>query len=246
ARVCALRAGCAALAADLRSQHLFAFDDLLAFAALALAEGPLIGVELVPAVPGRVRHLTLVEQRDDRVLGRLLRRGQATGVEVLLQVRDRLVGIALGRADQADRTTLDPPGDIRLREVAAVLGGDPARLVGHGAGLLVERQLGDVLRQVAHRAVDRLHGPLVDLAGTAHVAGAVEFGALGAPRGDLAVLADQLHRVLEEVQVDAVERFTRITQRVVLDDVGDLVDDLRVAPGDLGGLVVVDVLGVDD
>ncbi len=62
--------------------------------------------------------------------------------EVVEEGLDRLVGAGLVRADEAGRAALDPAGDVDA-------GLDPAALVRHGRGVLVEGQAGDGAGAVA-------------------------------------------------------------------------------------------------
>ena len=203
-------------------------------------------VEAVPAVPRGERDVLGLEQLDDRVFRRVGGVEQCAVTHVFDDALDGLVGVALGVTDEADRATLDPPGCVQTGEVGAVVV-DASCLIGDDAGLRVERDVGQVVRQVADGAVDRGDVPVGVLAGRLDVAGAVELGALGAQADDLAVLAEDLDRALEEVQEELVDRaFLGLTHRVVLDDRRDLVGDLGTATGDGRALVVVDVLGADD
>ncbi len=170
---------------------------------------------------------------------------QAAGRVVLQEVRDRLVRIALGVADEADGAAPDPAGDVRRLQVLAGFD-DAAALVGDGAGVDVPRQLGQFVGEVAHGAVDGLHVPVGEGAGALDVAGAVELGALGAQAHDLAVLAEDFGGRLEEVQEQFVRAVAGVADRPVLQGLGDHVRLLVGAAGGDRALVVVDVLGVDD
>ena len=138
------------------------------------------------------------------------------------------------------------PRDVRAGQRLAVDVDDAAAVVGDGGGVVVERDAGEVVRAVADRAVDRLDGPVLEFAGAADVAGAVELGDLGAQAHDLAVLAEDLDGVLAEVDVDAVVGAGRLLGQVVLQHVDDELDALGGADRVHRALVELEALGVDD
>ena len=166
-------------------------------------------------------------------------------MHVVEQAVDGLVGVALGVADEADGSALDPAGGVHAGHVGAVVE-DASRFVGDDAGLVVERDLRQVVREVANGPVDRTQFPVGEVAGALDVAGAVELGPFGAQTDDLAVVAQDFHGRLEEVQEQLVRAALGVADRVLLDDGRDLIGDLRRPAGDGGALVVVDVLGIDD
>src|SRR5690606_35935249 len=85
--------------------------------------------------------------------------GQQAGVVVLHQLVDRLGRAGLVGPDVATRPALDPAGDIDAGHL------DAAERVGHRAGELVERQVGDGHAAVADRSQDGAGLDLLELAG---------------------------------------------------------------------------------
>ncbi len=201
----------------------------------------------MPAVPGGDGDVTLGEQLEDGLLFRLGGGVEDAVGEVVEQHSGGVLGVGLRVADQTHRAALDPAGGVQTLDRGLRCGvDDAAAVVGDDRGVDVEGHALDGLGAVAHGAVHRLDIPGGELAGAADVAGAVELGALGLEAHDAAVLAEDLHRGLEEVQVELVLRALRLTDGVTLQGLAHQVHGLRLAAGGLGRGVVVDVLRVDD
>ena len=122
-----------------RGDHVVPLDDLLAFAAFGLAEGALVGVEVVPAFPGG-RVDVLGGQQVQDVLGvALVGQLQGTVAEVVDKHRGGVLGVGLGVADQPDGAALDPAGGVEAGDdVATGLGEHVAFVIGDD-GLRIQR-----------------------------------------------------------------------------------------------------------
>ena len=178
--------------------HVFPLDELLALAAFGLACGALGGIEVLPAVPGEVVHALILEQ-----LGEVLAVGvgELSCLVVGDEHADGLGGVGLRVADKAHGAALDPAGGVEAGDDLAVEGGDVAAVVVDDVAVIVERHGLDRVRTVANGEVDGLDRPLGELSGAGDRAVAVEGGALGLDAGHLAVLAEDFHGLLEEVNL---------------------------------------------
>ena len=174
---------------------------------------------------------------------------------ILHEVRDRLLSIGLGGADEADGATLDPAGRIHAGDNGGglVLRGvtldDAALNVGHDAGALIEGQARNRRRVVAHRAVHGLHRPRRDDARARHGSIAVQGGAFGAQGLHVAVLiGDDLDRGLEQVNVNATRGrvLLGVDHRVGGQGLDDLTLLVRRAQRLLRTLIEVEVLFRND
>ena len=97
-------------------------------------------LDTLPTLPGGVFHTTLDQQGSE---GERIRfDGRSEGLTIGDQAGDGLQGIALGVADEADRSTLDPPGGVHTVDGLLVQVQDPALGVGDDPALLVEGQVG--------------------------------------------------------------------------------------------------------
>src|SRR5699024_9680717 len=129
-------------------------------------------------------------QFDDRIRVLIHGAGQGTGGLVVEDVADRLQRVSLRVADQPDRSALDPAGgvhtgdDVRLGGLGLVFGVDDTSLmVGDHGPPLVEGQLRQLRSRIAHRPVDGVDVPIVEVPGAVDTAGPVEFLPLGAQTG---------------------------------------------------------------
>src|SRR5690606_21535164 len=150
-------------------------------------------------------------------------------------------------ADEADGATLDPAGRVEAGDDDAVLVEHATLVVRDDAGDAGEGDAVERGAEVADGAVHGLDGGGGGHPGPAHGSGPDELGALGPDALD-AVGAEDLHRAVEEVEVDAPGggELLRVAQRPVGQRLDDLLGLVGRADRGLRALVELEVLLVDD
>lgn len=224
-------------------EHVVPFDDFFAFAAFGLAEGLFGLVELLPALPGGVVDVFGVEEVDDVGVGGV---GEVAVVPVVDEGGGGFFGVGFGVADQADGSAFDPAGGVEAGDGGVVGVGDVGAVVGDDVVGVVEGDVWDGVGLVADGVVDGLDVPGGVFAGGLGVAGAVELGAFGGDGGDVAVGVVDFGGGFEEVDEEFVGSTFGFAHGVGFEGLADEVLGFGGVAGGDGGVVVVDVFGVDD
>ena len=183
------------------ADHVRAGHHLDPFTALLRTEGHLVRVETFPFRPRRVV---------DAVAGQVLQDGVgfadlgcAESGQIREQAGDRLGRIGFGVSDESDGSAFDPAGDVGALDQLAVEVQDPAGIVRDHTGVMVERQVGQVRREVTDRAVDGLHRPIGEFSCASGGSVADQLRAFGSQPFD-PFGAEHRDRGLAQMDVDAV------------------------------------------
>ena len=226
--------------------HVVPLDDLLAFASFGFAECTFSSIEFMPAAPGCVGNIFVGQELDHGVFLGLGSRGESAVFPVSEEHFGGFLGIALGVADESDRSALDPARGVKPGDDGTVLVKYVSAIVGDNCAFSIEGNAPNGVGAVAHSAVDGLDRPIRVLSGAAHAPVSVEFGAFGSYSHHMAVFAEDFHGGFEEVDVELVGCAFGVADGVLFEHVAHQVLRFGGASCLFGSIVVDDVFGVDD
>ena len=167
--------------------------------------------------------------------------GEGARGGVVEQHANRLRGIGLGIANEPHRSALNPSSGVKARHHFTGLINDMATVIIDDVLVLIKRHAIDRIGAVAGGEVDRLYRPFGEFSGAVHAAIAVERGSLGLDAGNLAVLAQDLYRLLKEVDLQGVRRLFGIADGVLLKDLAYQVGGLAFLTRGERSFVIVNV-----